>query len=242
MYSVETKVLTVTWKQYLYKFKSFSFVGLIIMQLIVLVLSSSGTMMSGSSSGNLFISVKTYSSDIVIICTLIWIFVMAISLSKRGSKNMDFTLVTNRLSSSLSDVALLVTLSVLGGLTASLSGFLLRFIMYFTVDSSMMISSSLKLPLPVLLQGITVAVLYLFLVSAVAYLFGILVEVNKLLAFIIPALLFGLARVQNEVLANLVQFFTRETLLYAFTGKVILTAGLLFALSIIIYNRMEVRG
>lgn len=242
MYSAETKVLTVARKQYLYKFKSFSFVGLIIMQLIVLFFSSSGIGMYGSGNGNVHISVKTYSSDIVIICTLIWIFVMAISLSKRGFKNMDFTLVTNRLSSSLSDVGLLATLSVLGGLTSSLSGFLLRFTMYFTTDASMMVQSSFNLPLPVLLQGMAVTVLYLFLVSAASYLFGMLIEVNKLLVFIIPALLFGLVRVQSELLITLIQFFTKETLLLAFSGKVILTAGLLFALSIIIYNRMEVRG
>lgn len=241
MYSAETNVLTVARKQYLYKLKSFSFTGLILMQLIILFFSSSGTGMYGFGSGSLHISVKTYSSDVVVFCTFIWIFVMAFSLTKKGFKNMDFTLVTNRLSSSLSDLGLLATLSIIGGFTSTLSSFLLRFILYFTTDSGMMVQSSFKLPPGLLFQGMAGAVLYLFLIGTAAYLFGMLVEANKLLAFIAPALLFVLARVQSKGFLHLIRVFIDENSLLVFSGKVLLAAGLLFVLSTLIYNRMEVR-
>lgn len=241
MYSVETRTSSVAWKQYLYKFKSFSFVGLIILQLVVLFFSTSGTMTYGSGSGRLQLSVKVYASDIVIICTLVWISVKAFWLTKKDYKNMDFTFVTNRLSSSLSDIGLLFTLSIIGGFTSSLSSFLLRFVMYFTSDPAMIAGGAFKLPLPVLLHGLAAASLYMFLISGVAYLFGMLVEVNKLFTFVIPALLFGLARTQSPIFMEVFQFFSKENSLLLLTWKVLFLTGIFFVLSLMIYNRMEVR-
>lgn len=52
---------------------------------------------------------------------------------------MGFTLVTNRVSDNLSNIGVLLTACVFGGTTASLSGVLLRVVMYFTFNRSQII-------------------------------------------------------------------------------------------------------
>jgi hypothetical protein len=242
MFSTETSVLAITCKQYLSKLKAFSFSGLIIMQVVILTFGTSGVGMYGSSNGLLSLNVRNYTSDMVIIATMIWAFAIAIIQTKKQAKNIDFTLVSNRLTSCLSDIGILATISFLGALTSILSGMLQRVLMYFALEHSTIINSSFRPPLAVLAQDILAVTLYIFLLAAGGYLFGMLLEISKLFAFLIPALILGLARGQNSLFLDFLRFYITETSLLLFAGKVLLTTALCFALSILIYNRMEVRS
>lgn len=241
MFSSATKIWTTAWKQYLYKLKAFSFVSLIVMQIIILLLSTSGIGMYGTSNDNLHVNIKMYASDVVIIGTFVWIFVIAFSLTKKESKQRDFTLVSTRFSSCLSDLGLLVTLSLIAGVTASLSGYLLRIFRYLVSGSGLINFNAFKLSPAVFLQGMAAAVLYLLLISAMAYLFGMLAEFHRIFAVLVPALLLGLFRVQSQAVVKVIEFFVAETNLALFAGKVIGVSLLLFAVSSLIFNRMEVR-
>ena len=123
-------------KQYLYKLKANidAFSSLLAIQLLAIIFSYGGVGSSGMSSGDIHISVKYYSADLVIIFTLIWAFVTAITITTRSYRNHDFTFITNRLSSSLSNILFIVTTAMIGSLTAILAGNVLRTLSYFLVD------------------------------------------------------------------------------------------------------------
>lgn len=241
MYSAKTNVFEIAFKQYLYKLKALSFLGLIILQAIALLFSSSGLGMYGSGNGGFSVHVKIITSDIVIVFTMVWAFAIAVGYTKKYHKDIDFTLVSNRLSSSLSDSGLFLTISILGALTSTLAGMLLRVILYFTTDHSLIISGAFKLPFLNWFQSFFAVVMYLLLICGAGYLFGMLIEVNRLFAFIIPASFFGLARGQNDLFLSMIRFFTKEPSLLLFAGKAIFTAAILLTLSLLIFNRMEVR-
>lgn len=240
MFSAITDTLVIAGKQYRYKFRALSFIGLIVLQIIVLLLASSGGMFSSNSSG-MSVSIKYYAGDVVIVCTFIWIFVMAFWHTKKPYKNIDFTLVSSRVSSGLADMALLFTLSVIGGFTSSFSGMLLRVIFYFTKDNRLILDSAFRLSFSELWAGLAATVFYLFLISSAGYLFGTLIEIHNMLAIVIPAGLIGMARVQSATLTALFLWFTQEDSLLLFSGKALLTSFLLFAASILLFKRMEVR-
>jgi len=242
MFSIENSTLSIAIKQYRYKLKAVSFISLIFLQLFIVILSSSGGSSGMYSSGmhNISISVKNYSSDIVFFGTFIWIIVMGFTYTMKVAKNMDFTLITNRFSSCLSDMGLLFTLSIIGGATASLSGMLIRVVFYFTSDTSFIMESAFTVPYTVLFTGMAANILYLFLISGVAYLFGMIVEIHKVFIIAVPTLVFSLSTKQSDTMMKIVDMFIRETSLLAFSGKVFLMTALLYALSMLIYHRREV--
>ena len=169
MSSKEVNLLSISVKQYFYKLKAYTTLvyGLITAQLIALLFSLGGVVSMGSGNGELSITVKSYSANIVLIFSFVWIMVIALRLTTKQYKSMEITLVTNRLSGNLSNVGFLMTACVFGGITSSLVGVLLRVIMYFTFDRSQISIDGFFLAYSDLLLGIVVAILYMILISAI---------------------------------------------------------------------------
>ncbi|MHB1652643.1 MAG: hypothetical protein ACYCVD_09240 [Desulfitobacteriaceae bacterium] len=243
MFLKEIDLLIVSSRQYFYKLKAYMSLiyGLIILQIFALLSSLGGVGIMGSGSGDLFISIKNYSANIAIVFTFIWIFVTAIILTTKQYKNMDFSLVTNRVSSNLSTIGFLLTACVFGGITSALFNVLLRVIMYFSLDRSQIILDGFYLAFSDLLLGIAIAILYLLLIAATGYFIGVLTKINIIFAIIIPAAFFGLAKVNSEFFTFVIGFFTSETSLTIFVSKVIITSIVLFGLSALLSNGMEVK-
>ena len=80
----------------------------------------------GMGGANLSVDVKYYSADLVIVFTMLWSFVTAITITTKPFRNHDFTFVSNRLSSSLSNILFLLTTSFIGSITALFSGNLVK--------------------------------------------------------------------------------------------------------------------
>ena len=233
-------------KQYLYKLNANIdvFSSLVGIQLLALLFSLGGVGSSGMSGSGYTVDVKYYSSDLVIAFTLIWALVTAITITTKPNRNHDFTFVTNRLSSSLSNILFLLTASVIGAITASMSGGLLQVVSSLLFDQysyTLNIGGAKDVVI-----GFAVTVLYLFLVNAFGYFIGALVQVSKLFILLIPVLaigsLFSAAFTQKEpILINIFQFFVMESMLSLFIVKAVLTTFVLFVLAITVFNRMEVR-
>lgn len=244
MYSSGYNILSVAWKQYRYKLRSYLelFTGLLIIQLLGLVLSLGAVSQYSSGSNILRISVKSYHSSIILIFTFMWIFGLSILLTTKQYMNLNYTFTANRSSSLLSDMGFILTSSILGGITASLGGMPLRVIIYLTVDHSELLPGMFKPPVSTLATGIWAAILYMIMIAASGYLFGIMVQMNKNFALIIPAVLFFAIRMYlDPYIISLEEFYTKESSLLLFTGKIILTGLALFFLSLMISHRLEVR-
>lgn len=243
----EVSFSSITLKHYMYKLKGHSGLvySLIFAQLIGLLLSM--TPRAGSSSGSDFlsISVRTYSADTILIFSFVWIIVMASLLGSKEYRSMEFSLVTNRISSHLSNILLLVTCSVFAGVTSTLMSVLHRIIMVITLNPSEFIIDGLRIAPADLLLGIFVSSLYILLFAAGAYLVRVIIEVNKsfgiLISIILIAFLFGTVKIFVLNVGNFIRFFTSEAFLGIFALKVLLTVLVLFGLSIFTSNRMEVK-
>ena len=133
-----------------------------------------------------------------------------------------------------------MTASVFGGITSSLVGALLRVIMYFTVDRSRMVFDHFFLNFSELLLGIVVAILYMLLVSAIAYLLGMLVQANITFVILLPAIIFALLKVYSDFAQFVFMFYVGETSLPLFALKAIITSIILFGVSLLLSNEKEV--
>ncbi|WP_031515490.1 hypothetical protein [Desulfofalx alkaliphila] len=244
----ETNLLSVVKAQYNYKLKANArtFIGLIMLQLLGFLLSSlNGVGTTGGSYGNATYLVKHYTGDFIIVFTLIWAFITGINTAAGGYK-LDFTFVTNRLSSHLSGLAFLLTASIIGGVTATLCGLLLRIAVFFTHRGAEIVFGFWIPPL-VLISSIYIAILYIFLVSSLGYFVGTLVQRNRIFNIVLPAAFFGTlfmdARNTNDVqlLVPIIKFFIKESSYVLFSLKVILVSALLFGCIVLISKRMEVR-
>lgn len=242
----ETSLFGAVKNQYLYKLKSRPglFLAMAGAQVLALLFTLGGVTSCGIGSENVNLSITYYSSEMVIGFTFLWIIVVAAWTTTKDYQNIDSTFVSNRLSGNLSNAAFLVTAALIGGVTAMLSGFLLRIIVYFK-GSSYLLSQNFIVASEVISTGIAVTILYLLLFGSLGYFCGVLVQLSKVFIVLLTGLYFGgiffAGRNQLPVLLKVFDFFRGESSLALLAVKVILAAGLFYACSFILSNRLEVR-
>lgn len=234
-------------RQYVFKWKAYFgvFGSLAVIQLLGLLFSFTGVSSYGSGGENHSVNVTYYSADMVIVFTMLWAFSTAILITTRAYRDDDFAFVTNRLSSSLSNILFLLTASVIGGLTAWLSRFLLALILYYGFDYSFADGGYSFPAAGEMVMGIIAVFLYIVLFSALGYLTGMFVQVSKIFVVLLPAVLIGSlilgARMTNYEGNPVFEFFFFESSYSLFLVKVIVTIILSFLLATVGFNRLEVR-
>lgn len=129
----EVSLASVVIKQYKYKLKAYLgvFSSLVVLQILGVIFSFSGSGSMGTGAYGINVNISYYSADIVIFFTIIWGFISALLMTTRAYRDDDFVLITNRVSSNLSSIAFMLIASIAGGITAMLSGFLLKVLMYY---------------------------------------------------------------------------------------------------------------
>ncbi|MFS0862655.1 hypothetical protein [Fredinandcohnia sp. 179-A 10B2 NHS] len=245
MYLTEVSLLEQTKKQFTFKVKAFlgSLTSLLTVQIVAMLFSLNGVGSMGMGGNSLILTIKSFSGNLVFFFSIFWAFIMAITLTTKPYRYMDFSFVTNRLSSHLSTIALLVLYSLIASVTAMLSGILLRVIMYFTFDGANIIGNHFFLPLSELLLGIYIGTLYIMLFATIGYFIGMFVQINKLFGFIIPAIIIGWVIIEQKTIDTFsgLTFFFHELSVLLFSVKVLVTVTVLLAVVIMVTNRLEVR-
>ncbi|WP_380086640.1 hypothetical protein [Evansella tamaricis] len=248
MYLAKPTIGKVIKKQFIYKLKANLevYATLVGVQLFALLLSFNAV--AGSGGGNNFINIRTnyYSVDLVIIFTMFWAFITAIILTTKTSRNEDFNFVTTRMISNLSNGCFLLTASIVGGVTAMLTTFMQKIILFFIGGDIFLLPENVTSYMLEVFMGSGVAILHVLLLSMLGYFIGTLVQLNKIFAVVLPIVFFGLLFTGGQngpplVLTQIFQFFFSETSLVLFVLKAILSAALLLNLSIYLSNRLEVR-
>lgn len=245
MMSSNVSLMETVKKQYAFKMKAYidAFSSLVGIQFIAFLFSLGGGSSSMSTSDGYHFELKFYSADLVIIFTLIWIFVTAITITTKPYRYQDFTFVTNRMSSSLSNILFLLSASLLGAFTAVLSRFLIQAVAYFLLKEDLYVASIMTNEMMI---GITVSLLYIFWISSIGYFVGALVQVHKGFALLIPVIVIGSLfydgfMQRDAMMLTLFQFYFLESSIVLFAIKTLITTAVLFFASIAILNRMEVR-
>jgi hypothetical protein len=232
-------------KQYAYKLRAYIqvFMSLVFIQVLGILFSFNGVGMMGTSSNTFDISVHFYSADIVVVFTMLWAFISAILITTQAYRNDDFAFITNRVSSNLSNMLFLLTISLVGGLTALLSSHVIRILMYVLGQSEYLYTPT---AVSEWIIGFIATVLYVLLFAAIGYFFGTLVQLHKIFAVLLPVLFIGIlilgAGTMNEaIFRNVFEFIFEESSLALFIIKIGVLAALLFSGSALLSNRMEVR-
>ncbi|MFD2044183.1 hypothetical protein ACFSTA_09835 [Ornithinibacillus salinisoli] len=234
-------------KQYAFKMKSFMgvFTSLVVMQILAIIFSLNGVASSGGSINGNVVHVQYYSADTVIAFTMLWAFINAIIITTKAYREDDFAFVTNRLSSNLSNIAFLVTASLIGAITAILSSFLLKVILYFVFQLESTINAGAYFDSIEFVAGVVTTFLFVLLFSSIGYVIGSIVQTNKLFLFIIPVLFFGMlvpvSRNGYNIMIYSFNFYFQEASFVFTVLKVFITVIVLFAAAIALMNRKEVR-
>lgn len=240
---VKVQLKEIVKKQYLYKLNAYRNIitSLIITQLIALFFSINGVGNSGfgTSTVDVNIHVSYYSADIVLIFTLLWAFITGITITTKDYRNQEFSFVSNRLSSILSNILFLLTISMVAGLMAVFSRYILQDILYLFFDEA--IIHSVSYGFGDYLKGLMATILYIVLISSFAYVLGMLFQIHKLFILVIPILFLGISFTNDNLLQNLFSVFINETFFSLFAIKVIVSSSLFFYCSYLINNRLEVR-
>lgn len=234
-------LLDVVKKQLFFKVRAYygAFTSLATVQAIALLFSFNGVGQMGLSG----VSISSYSGTMIFVFTAFWAFITAITLTTKSYHYIDFSFVTNRMSSHLSTVGMLVVYSFIASTASTFAGILLRVILFFKEDSNLIIANHFFLPFSDLLLGIYIGALYLILFATLGYFIGMFTQVNKLFGFAIPAFLigWGIYEVREFDTISSITFFFNETSILLFTIKVVVTVALLVWIVIAATNRLEVR-
>lgn len=246
MYLTENSLFNISKKQYLFKLKADFriFFSLIIVQIFAVLLSLDGMSSTSFSNESVYVRITYMSGNTVIIFTLIWAFIVSISLLNINNRNMDFTFVSNRITSNLSNIALIATMAVFGGITASLSDNLIRVFACLVYGSSKIIYENFFIPPVYILVNIIITALYIIFISSIGYLSGALVQLNRAFAallLIVPFLIIFIQLSLIDFMSKIYNFYFSESSLIMFALKIIISAAVFFSCAILVSNRLEVR-
>lgn len=230
-------------KQFFYKFKLFFglFYSLVITQAIAIVFSFNGT---GSISSGQIGQIHFYSADIVLVFTFGWAFISALQLTTKPFRDNEYLFVFNRLSSHLSNLLFLLALSFIGGLSAYLSGYLLKVAVYMFFDFQLIGTNDITSP-AVVVAGIITILLYIWMFASLGYMVGSLVQFQKVFAILIPSIIIGclilVALSESEAIIRIGKFYFFESSFLLVFIKTTATVCLCFLISAVSTNHLEVR-
>lgn len=247
MYLTEVSMWEIVKKQFRFKLKSYRgvFSSLMVLQIIGILFSLNGDGMSGGGSQFFDYSMNIYSGNILFGFVMIWGFISAIILTTRAYRYDDYSFVSNRLISNLSNLLFLLAASFISGLTVILANHVVRLLVYFIQDKELL--DMAPLTFQQFFFGVVAITLYILLFAALGYLSGMLVQYSKVFVIVLPALIFGGLFVegvlsgQPTLLPTLYEFFMGESSFIQFTLKALVTTGVAFGAAVLLSNRLEVK-
>ncbi|WP_062050117.1 hypothetical protein [Bacillus sp. JCM 19034] len=244
---VNVHFLDVVKKQYAFKIRSYmgSILTLIILQIFAILLAVSTTNYYHSmDSIGISIKAQIYSSDIVVIFTILWSFITAILMTTKAYRYDDYTFIATRMSSHLANIYYLITVSLFASMTTMLAGIFIKSITYFTSEAEIYYRATVSLTEYAI--GFGASFLYMFVVAMIGYTIGLFVQWNRLFAIFIPVLFVGglfylTEHPQSPIFKTLIKFYFQESSFNQFFIKSVTIILALFLLTSLISKRLEVR-
>lgn len=236
------------YKQFCFKMKAQ--IGMFSTLVVIQMLAIAVTLPGGNGGSNTYVSgvelvTDIYTADTVIFFTLLWAAANSIMILTKNNRESSFLFVTNRLSNSLSDGLFLLVLSVAGGITAILSGFLIRSLKYYIFTGEKFLNLN-SYQVEEVVSG-TVGLIGMFvLVCSLGYLLGAISSMHRLFPVLVPVICIGsliiIGQTGSTFLVDTINFYFQETDILVYLLKAGLTAILLFGAAVMLSRRLEVRS
>jgi len=238
----KSNLMSVVKKQYMYKLKGCSkfFLTIAIVQIIgmLFALTNAGGNMATSNSVYT-VNIAKNSTIQVFIFTIACVVGATMFLNLEEYKDIDFTFVSNRISSNLSNIGFLITLSLFGAVTSALSGVVVRTIKYLFIGSEKIIETGFLITPLELICSIGATFLYILLFSSMVYFCAVLTKKSYIFIIVILAIVVLLP--QMAIFSSIIKFYGKETSFLMFTLKVLITCSVFYAASVLVSNKQEVR-
>ncbi|SES36810.1 hypothetical protein [Psychrobacillus sp. OK032] len=226
------------------KFKMNAYLGtlvsLVFVQLLGLVFSMNGTSSMSTNINNTDIQVVVVSTDTVFIFVAIWALFIGNVITTKGYRNSNLSFVTNSFSNNLSNIIVLIMMSVFAGVTTFLSNNILRTVLplFNNVDYVKSVSI-IDDPLgSIINMGLLICLI--LMISAGGYLWGTLVYMHKAYMFLLIVLIIATPTTKTGQMILQFIFVDNGSLLFLIV-KLIGVSIVLFVLAIVCSNRLEVR-
>ncbi len=249
MYLTENSLFDLVKRQYFFKLKAYNlFAGLLSVHVIAFLLSVNGVGSIGTHYDDLSISLTTYSNDMFLMLTGIWIFIAGTQFVSKKQRDSDFSFPSTPYSSALSSVAMLATVACVSGIATYALGIALKVVVVLFKNDEVMSMVGFYQPLGEMVLGMFVSVVYMLLAVGLGYAAGMLVQWHKIFAVILPVAVLGnvfykgqVNQIETAWIVQGTQFFVAETSLAMFVIKAAVVCLALFAASVLIAGKLEVR-
>lgn len=249
MYLTEPRLFDIVKKQVNYKLNAYTgvFSSLMIIQIIGILFGFGAIGSSGfGMNDTLDVSKENFSNDVPVVFTMFWAFITGVLVTTKAYRNDIFSLVANRLSHHLSSFLFLLISACIAGVTMVLSGSIIQLSAQFKVDSILIASTSIIQNPVEFLAMIATAILYTILFMSVGYIVGSVAQKSMALVVLIVVALFVAPILQLDLnigtfIGEVAKFFGEETSLLIFSLKILAAAAFLFAASIGVTNKLEVK-
>ena len=236
------------YKQFCFKMKAQigMFSTLAVLQMLAIAVTLPGGNAGGSTSmSGVHLVVDIFTANTVIMFTLLWAAVNSIMILTKSNRESSFPFVTDRLSSGLSDGLFLLVLSVAGGITAILSGFLIRSLKYYIFTGETFLNLN-SYQVDEVVSGTVGLIGMIVLVCSLGYLLGAVSSMHRLFPVLVPVICIGslivIGQTGSTFLMDVINFYFQETGILMYLLKAGLTAILLFGVAVMLLRRLEVRS
>lgn len=243
MYLTEPKFIDIVQQQFRFKMNAnaSAFTKLILLQFASLFMNNS----YGTSLGNNTIQIyeQNFSNTSIVGATWLWAFFLGLLLTSAAQRNESFTFVTNRFSYHGANFLFMLMASIIGGLTAVLMGSVLKLYALLRIEN-IIISLQQGLfaaPADFFIQLAT-AIAYTMLFFMLSYTIGMCIQLNKIFVLLFVIGWIALSFTSGfSFIQPIYEYFANEHSISIFLLKVCSTVLGLFAISVAITNRSEVK-
>lgn len=220
---------------------------LVALQLFALVLSfpaESGKSFFGEHSYIAFIGV---SSTVHIVLIMVWAFYNGVVIANQSKWDEAFVFVTTRFLHHFSNLMLMLILSILGGLIASLIGPALRLLAHLRYGEIDILTPTItEAPSHFFIQFIA-AIAYIFFLFILGYTISSFAQLGKVYGGIFAigflGIVFFITFISGiQIFGPVIFFLVGESFLPFFLMKITALCIALFSLAIIATNQLEVRN
>jgi hypothetical protein len=239
---VKSNFMSVVKQQCIFKLHSFSkfFFIVITTQIIGMFFALTNAGGNISTSNEIYsLNLEKNSTMQVFIFTIACVIGATILLNLKEYKDMDFTFVSNRMSSNVSNIGFLITLSLFGATTSAISAVLVRTIKYLFAGGAKVIEVGFFLTPGEIMCSIGAQFLYVLLLSSVVYFCTVLTQKSN--TFIVVILTVVVLLPQTSLRGSVIDFYIKEHSFIIFMIKTIITAVIFFSSSVLVSNNLEVR-
>lgn len=246
MYLTEPKFFDIVIRQFRFKMNAnaAAFTTLIILQVVLLFTNISGGFSHGYDALQLY--EQSLSNDAVVAATLFWACILGFLLTSEAQRNESFTFVSNRLSYHVTNFLFMLTASIIGGVTAVLTGSVVKLYAILQFEDIIVTTPGLLVAPSDFFIRLATAIAYTLLFFMVSYTIGMFIQLNKIFLLLFVIGWIALTIIENtwatfSFMQSIFAFFWHEHSMAVFLLKVSSTILGLFATSILITNRLEVR-